>query len=255
MRGAASVHPAAAAATSWDEDPPATAQSPPGLRQSVRGTHGTVSLPTTTTSARGTSSQRPAPGQSRSTGSDADAAPLWSTGGSSTTLSDHRSTGGPPSLVSSQPRSPASMSPAPTSPPGMFLPVEGGFPTYSNTTWGNPIAAAQSARKSSNSTSGTRSPASRSTVGADIVDGQAGEDSGRRNAEVGQEQPEEQNNRTGRGRRANRSRGRRGTARRTATAPAASRSASNDVAHPNVLDVTLPPGGPGEHWSNENVEW
>jgi hypothetical protein len=146
------------------------------------------------------------------------------------------------------------MSPVPTSPPGIFLPVDGGFPTFANTAWGDPIAAAQSTRKTSNSTSGTRS--SRSTVGVDTAEGQAGEDNGRGNAEAGQEQRQDttgHNDRTGRGRRANRSRGRRGTARRTA--PATAPSTNQDVARPNVLDVTLPPGGPGEHWSNDHVEW
>lgn len=257
--------------------PPATAQSPPGLR-----------LPTTTTSVRGTSSQRLAPGQSQSasntrstasawtsspssTGPDADVAPAplprqgnrrqrdrgsESTGTSSSTLSDHQSTGRPGAITTSQSSS-VSSEPcrAPTLPPGIFLPVDGGFPTFSDTTWGDPIAAAQSAstRKSTNSSS-DGSVASRSAVGADVADGQASGDNGR---EAGQEKQDTtaQNDRTGRGRRGNRRGGRRGTAKRTAIAPAIAPSTSQDVAHTNVLDVTLPPGGPGGQWSSDNVEW
>lgn len=152
------------------------------------------------------------------------------------------------------------MSRAPTSPPGIFQPVDGGFPTFANTSWGDPIAAAQSSfRKSRKSTSGTSSTASRSAIGDDIADGQSDGDNGRRDVETGQEKtpnPTGENDRTGRGRgRANRMGNRRGTARRTATSPVAAPSTSQDVAPPNVLDVTLPPGGPGDHWSNENVEW
>lgn len=83
-----------------------------------------------------------------------------------------------------------------------------------------------------------------------MVDGQADVN----NAEAGQEQTTTgQNVRIGRGR-GNRRGGRRGTAR-TATAPAPGPSTIQDVAHHNVLDITLPPGGPGEQWSNDNVEW
>jgi hypothetical protein len=155
------------------------------------------------------------------------------------------------------------MSRAPTSPPGIFLPVDGGFPTFADTAWGDPIAVAQSTTrkrsKNPTSASGTSSTGSRSAVGVNIVDGQAGGDNGRGNIEAGQELEQdtmEQNDRTGRGRgRGNRRGGRRGIARRTMTAPAATPSTGQEVAHPNVLEVSLPPGGPGAEWSNENVEW
>ncbi|KAI0269728.1 hypothetical protein BGY98DRAFT_1012596 [Russula aff. rugulosa BPL654] len=240
----------------------ATPQSPPGLRQPAWGTRATASPPTTTTSARGgvpTSSQWPTPGQphlpstrstpsawtssssrsDRPTGPDADAASApWprqgngrqrgreSTSASSSTFSDHLSTGRPGS------RSP------------VFHPRDGGFPTYADTTWGDPIAAAHSAT-------------SRSAVGDDIADGQAGGDTNERgNAEAGQEELETagQNDRTGRGR-GNRIRGRRGTPRRTATSPPAAASTTQDVSPPNVLDVKLPPAGPSDQWCSENVEW
>jgi hypothetical protein len=268
-RGTAGARPAA---TSPRGDDPPTPRSPvPGPRQSAWGTRGTASRPTPTVSAMGrapSSSQWPTPGQphlasntrspasawtlsstrsDRSAGPDADAAP-WSrqgngrqrdrgresTSASSSTLSDHRSTGGPGS------RSP------------IFRPVDGGFPTFADTPWGDPIAVAQSSRKSKKSTPGTSSATSLSAVGDDIADGQASGD----NAEAGQEQETTgQNDRTSRGRRGNRRGGRGGTPRRTVTSPPATSSTSQEVAPPNVLDVTLPPAGPGSQWCDENAEW
>ena len=235
-RGAARVHPASA--SSRGGGTPTTPQSPPGLRQ-------------------------PAPSSRQGNGRQRDRGRSESTGGSST-LSDHRSTGGPGGITASQspsvspePHSPISVSRFPTAPPGIFHPSEGGFPTHADTEWGDPIAVAQASstrKKSTTSISGTSSAPSRSAVDVDI-DWQTTGGYGRGNVEVGQE---ELVTRTGRGRRANRRGGRRGTVGKTTTAVAGTTpgtSQPQDVAHPNVLDVVLPPGGPGTHWSNEDVKW
>ncbi|KAF8484033.1 hypothetical protein DFH94DRAFT_337772 [Russula ochroleuca] len=255
-RGAASIH-------SVSGDAPAGAQSPaPKQLQSVWDTPSAASAVTTTSPIR----------NSRSTGPDSDVAPAprsgqqngrqrerghsGSTGASSSTASEHRSAGGLAAnttisspLSSAGPRSPSSASPSLTSPLGIFVPVEGGFPTYADTEWGDPIAMAvkaQPSKRKSKSTSGTPSTASPSAAGADTGDD---------NLESGRGQQQEatgSNAGTGRAR-APRRGGR--NARRRGAAAAAPARATQDVAPPREPDVTPPPGGPDEPWCNEDVEW
>ena len=256
-RGAANVRPAAASVSG---DTPA--QSPASGRiQSVWDT-------LNATSAR----------NDRSTGPDSDVAPApksgqqndrqrergrsGSTGASSSTVSEHRSTGAPaatsvisPPPSSAGPLSASSVSPRIAPPPVNFVPVEGGFPTYANTEWGDPIALAQSSRRrKSTSTSGTPSTVSRSAVGKDTGDGQVGGDD---NLDSGRGQPQEA---TGRNAGTGRARGTRGgggrNARRRGAPPTAAAPASTtqEVAPPQEPDVTLPPG-PDEPWCGEDVEW
>jgi hypothetical protein len=239
--------------------PSAEAQSPaPEQYQSAWDTRSTASARTATSSIR----------NDRSTEPDSDVAPVPRSGqqngrqrdrgrsGSAGAASSTRSTGGPAAIVATQsppisagPRSPASVS---RTPPGTFVPREGGFPTFAGTAWGDPIAAAQSStRKSKSKSSTSTSAASRSAGGADTGGSQVGEDSRRDNAEAGQGQQQE-NAGTGRGRRSRG--GRRGMAAR-ARAAAATARASESVALPSEPDVTPPPGGPGDSWCDENVEW
>jgi hypothetical protein len=214
----------------------------------------------------------------RSTGPDSDVAPApnsgqqndrqrergcsGSTGASSSTVSEHQSTGAPaatsvisPPPSSAGPLSASSVFPRNASPPGIFVPVEGGLPTYPNTKWGDPIALAQSSRRRKfNSTSGTPSTVSRSAVGTDTGDGQVGGDD---NLDSGRGQPQEATGRdAGTGRARGTKRGGWRNARRRGTSPTAAAPASTtqEVAPPHEPDVTLPPGPDGP-WCGEDVEW
>ena len=149
-----------------------------------------------------------------------------------------------------------------TSPPDAFVPVvpkDGGFPTHADTIWGDPIAAALASSKSS---TGAPSIASSSAVGADTGDRQAG---GCNDAEAGQGQgqgqeakPQNAGTVNTRGTRGGRKARRRGGA---TTSPAAAVRASEgqnvaaSVAIPAEPDAAPPPGGHGETWCSNDVNW
>ena len=254
-RGAASVRPAAASVSG---DAPAAAQSPASGRiQSVWDTP-------SATSARNDRSTGPdsdvalAPKPGQQNGRQRERGRSGSTGASSPTVSEHRS-GGPAanSVISSPPSSAgplsaSSVSPPLASPPGIFVPQQGGFPTFADMAWADPIAAAQpskSRRRKSTSTSGTQSTVSRSAVGTNT--------GGDNNLESGQGEQQEATGRNAGTRRGRGFRGRGGrNALRRGAAPtaAAPASATQEVTPPREPDVTLPPG-PNEPWCDEDAEW
>ncbi|KAI0291246.1 hypothetical protein BC826DRAFT_484187 [Russula brevipes] len=121
-----------------------------------------------------------------------------------------------------------------TASPVPDTPAEGGFPTYSNTEWGNTIAYRLAhPRKSS----------------ADTGVGDAEQDGVGDTVEAGKQGSERSS--SGSGRRSGRGR----WAKRKVDPEARKGVGSSQATLSSILDVKLPPGGPGEPWGDPEVVW
>lgn len=112
-------------------------------------------------------------------------------------------------------------------------PAEGGFPTYSNTQWGDPIAYRLAHRRKSSASTGV-GDAEEDGVGDTVEAGKQGS-----------ERSSSGSGRSGRGR----------WARRKVDPEARKGVGSSQATLPSILDVKLPPGGPGESWGDPNFVW